>query len=31
MIKKKHNMEASSSQSAKEKDLDIKEKYTQIM
>ena len=30
LIKKQHNMEASSSQSAEEKDLDIMEKYKQI-
>ena len=30
LIKKQHNMEASSSQSAEEKDLEIKEKYKQI-
>ena len=30
MIKKQYNMEASSSQTAEEKDLDIKEKYKQI-
>ena len=30
MIKKQHNMETSSSQSAEEKDLEIKEKYKKI-